>query len=193
MRRVPATAALFAALLGLSAGSAGAARLEGIQLIEGGDGTRAVLDLSDTTEYRVFTLANPDRLVLDLSGTLVGARYKSPAPNGVVASVRTGTPTEGDLRVVLDLSRAVKPRTRIEGVAGTRRLVVELLGDAPATAAASAPARAPSTATVPSPVATIATAPPPSTTAPTAVGAPAPVNSSVPMTSAIVRAPANAN
>ena len=31
---------------------------------------------------------------------------RTPAPNGIVASVRTGTPTAGDLRVVLDLSRA---------------------------------------------------------------------------------------
>ena len=147
MRRVPAAAVLFAALLG-TAGSAEAARLEGIQLLEGGGGTRAVIDLSDTAEYKVFTLANPDRLVLDLAGTRLDTGYRAPAPNGVVASVRTGTPTEGDLRVVLDLSRAVKPRTRIEGAGGERRLVVELLGDAAAVATAS-PVPAPTSARLP--------------------------------------------
>ncbi len=130
MRRHSALSALFVALLALAGGDLQAARLEAISVIEGDSGTRAVLALSDTAEYKVFTLENPDRLVLDLSGTLLDARYKAPAPNGVVASVRTGTPTEGDLRVVLDLSRAVKPRSRIEGAGGERRLVIELLGDA---------------------------------------------------------------
>jgi N-acetylmuramoyl-L-alanine amidase len=139
MRRNSALAVLFPVLLGLSGGAA-AARLEGISLIESDNGTRAVLDLTDSAEYKVFTLTNPDRLVLDLSGTLLDARYKAPAPNGVVASVRTGTPAEGDLRVVLDLSRAVKPRSRIEGVAGEQRLVIELMGDGGPTVAGAAPA-----------------------------------------------------
>lgn len=144
MRRITTPIVLFSTLLAL-AGSASAARLESISVIEGESGTRAVLELSDTAEYKVFTLANPDRLVLDIAGTTLESRYRAPAPNGVVASVRTGTPTAGDLRVVFDLSRAVKPRSRIEGVGGQRKLVIELLGDAPtgngAVAAAPAPAR----------------------------------------------------
>src|SRR5688572_20423322 len=106
MRRITTLIVLFSTLLAL-AGSASAARLESISVIEGESGTRAVLELSDTAEYKVFTLANPDRLVLDIAGTTLESRYRAPAPNGVVASVRTGTPTAGDLRVVFDLSRAV--------------------------------------------------------------------------------------
>src|SRR5688572_354910 len=140
MRRKTALAATLLALLGLAGGPVAAARLEGIAVIEGDSGTRAVLELTDSAEYKVFTLTNPDRLVLDLSGTLLDGRYKAPAPNGVVASVRTGTPAEGDLRVVLDLSRAVKPRSRIEGVAGDQRLVIELMGDGGPTVAGAAPA-----------------------------------------------------
>ena len=162
---------LCAALLG-TAGSAEAARLEGIQLIEGGGGTRAVIDLSDTAEYKVFTLANPDRLVLDLAGTRLDTGYRAPAPNGVVASVRIGTPTEGDLRVVLDLSRAVKPRTRIEGAGGERRLVVELLGDAAAVATAS-PVPAPTSARLPAAPAATATPSPGVPAAATVAPAPA--------------------
>src|SRR5687768_3137731 len=145
MRRIAAPFVLFSTLLGL-AGGAAAARLDGISLIEGENGTRAVLALDDTAEYKVFTLANPDRLVLDLSGTALGPRYRAPAPNGVVASVRTGTPAEGDLRVVLDLGRAVKPRTRIETVGGEHRLVVELLGGTPAGSGAVAATATPAPA-----------------------------------------------
>src|SRR5688572_1433853 len=142
MRRKTALAATLLALLGLAGGPVAAARLEGIAVIEGDSGTRAVLELTDSAEYKVFTLTNPDRLVLDLSGTQLDGQYKAPAPNGVVAGVRTGTPAEGDLRVVMDLSRAVKPRTRIEGTGNDRRLVVELLGDSVATGgAAPAPVR----------------------------------------------------
>ena len=145
MRRITTPIVLFSTLLAL-AGSASAARLESISVIEGESGTRAVLELSDTAEYKVFTLANPDRLVLDIAGTTLESRYRAPAPNGVVASVRTGTPAEGDLRVVLDLARAVKPRTRIEGVSGDRKLVVELLGDAPAANGAVAASATPAPA-----------------------------------------------
>ena len=144
MRRHAALAVLFPALLGL-AGVCQAGQLKGVSLIEGESGTRAVLDLTDAAEYKVFTLANPDRLVLDLSGTSLAKGYSAPAPNGVVASVRTGTPADNDLRVVLDLARDVKPRTRIEGEGASRRLVVELLtGEPVATATAEgrpAPAR----------------------------------------------------
>jgi N-acetylmuramoyl-L-alanine amidase len=141
MRRKTTLAVLFPVLLGL-AGSAAAGELESLRLIEADGGTHAVLDLSANPDYKLFTLANPDRLVLDLSGTTLASGYRAPAPNGVVASVRTGTPTDGQLRVVLDLSREVKPRSRIEGEGGDRRLVIELLTGAPATTAAGTPAPA---------------------------------------------------
>src|SRR5688572_1042788 len=146
MRRKTALAATLLALLGLAGGPVAAARLEGIAVIEGDSGTRAVLELTDSAEYKVFTLTNPDRLVLDLSGTQLDGQYKAPAPNGVVAGVRTGTPAEGDLRVVMDLSRAVKPRTRIETVGGEHRLVVELLGGTPAGSGAVAATATPAPA-----------------------------------------------
>ena len=107
MRRLPAFALLLPALLGLSAFDAQAARLDAMKVVQDDAGTHAVLDLAGAVDYKVFTLANPDRLVLDLAGTSLGAAYRAPAPNGVVAGVRTGKPAEGDLRVVLDLARAV--------------------------------------------------------------------------------------
>lgn len=126
MRRLPALVLLVPILLGLVAPAASATQLESLKLVDGDGGTRAVLELSSESEYKVFTLANPDRLVLDLSGTTLAAGYKAPAPNGIVAAVRTGKPADGDLRVVLDLGREVKPRTRIERVGGGARLILDL-------------------------------------------------------------------
>src|SRR5690606_9984226 len=104
MRRIPALAMLWPLLLGLAA-VADAGELASVQVIEAERGTQAVLSLSDDAQYRLFTLANPDRLVLDLEGTALAEGFRAPAPNGLVAGVRTGTPAAGQLRVVFDLSR----------------------------------------------------------------------------------------
>ncbi|MBW8313100.1 MAG: N-acetylmuramoyl-L-alanine amidase [Rhizobium sp.] len=141
MRRISALALSLAAFAGLSAASAQAAQLRGLSLVEGEDGTRAVLELSGPADYKLFTLANPDRLVLDLSRSSLAGGFKAPAPNGVVSGVRTGKPAEGDLRVVFDLGRGVQPRSRLEREGDSARLVVELLGSAPAVAGKPAPAR----------------------------------------------------
>lgn len=129
------------ALLGLAAPCAQAAQLRGVTLVEAEDGsTRAVLDLSKPADYKLFTLANPDRLVLDLSGSSLAGGFRAPSPNGVVSGLRTGKPSEGDLRVVFDLAGSVQPRSRIEREGDSARLVVELLGGKGG-AAKAAPAR----------------------------------------------------
>lgn len=132
MRRLAAFAACLTALL---APLSQAAELRGVQLLESEGGTRAVLELSAPADYKLFTLAGPDRLVLDLSGSKVSSGFRAPSPNGVVTGVRTGKPAEGQLRVVLDLQRDVQPRSRIEREGDSARLVVELLGAAGAVAA----------------------------------------------------------
>ncbi len=141
MRRNPAFVLLASTLLGLATFGAQAAQLKGITLVENESGTRAVLDLSGPVDYKIFTLANPNRLVLDLSGSSLAGGFKAPAPNGVVASVRTGKPADNDLRVVLDLGREVKPRSRIEREGNSARLVLELFTETTAVAGKPAPAR----------------------------------------------------
>ncbi|HEY9144412.1 MAG TPA: N-acetylmuramoyl-L-alanine amidase [Arenimonas sp.] len=129
MRRIRVLAISFAALLGLAASAAQAAQLRGVTLVEGETGTHAVLDLTAPADYKVFTLANPHRLVLDLSGSSVASGFRAPSPNGLVSGVRTGKPAEGDLRVVLDLGSAVQPRSRIEREGDSARLIVELISN----------------------------------------------------------------
>ncbi len=66
--------------------------------------TRVVVDLSDQPTYRLFTLTEPPRLVIDLQQAdwLVPAGAL-PAPKGHVRGVRHGLLAGGLTRVVLDL------------------------------------------------------------------------------------------
>jgi N-acetylmuramoyl-L-alanine amidase len=111
------------------------------------DHTRLVFDLSAPLEHRVFTLTEPDRIVVDmqnakLAGELPALDFSGP----LLANVRTGR-HERTLRVVLDLKTAVQPRTFVLGPAGQygHRLVIDLLDSRAASLgeAARAPRRAP--------------------------------------------------
>lgn len=69
------------------------------------DKTRAVLDLSTATQYKIFTLENPNRVVIDLERSeLTAALDLVPEHAGVISSVRHGRPESDTLRVVLDLN-----------------------------------------------------------------------------------------
>lgn len=135
---------LLATTLGLLLAASGglvmpaqAAQLQRLSVQETPESTRAVLELSGATDYKVFTLANPHRLVVDLRGSALASGFKAPGPNGVVLDVRTGKPADNELRVVFDLAAPVRPRSQIERVGVQTRLVLDLLdGDK---TAASAP------------------------------------------------------
>ena len=93
-------------------GSAMAASLDQLRVGKAGSGTRLVFDLSDTVQHKVFTLAGPDRLVIDLSQTRLRASLPKVADsNPLIKNVRSGTRKGHDLRVVVDLKTAVRPRS----------------------------------------------------------------------------------
>ena len=56
-------------------------------------------------EYKIISLANPDRLVVDLPASSAGRGLKLPAGAGMVKAVRTGQPVPGTTRIVFDLAR----------------------------------------------------------------------------------------
>ncbi len=121
---------LSAALLLACSGLAHAARLaqlQGITVVESGGRTRALIDIPDGTDYGVFALANPNRLVLDLHDSRLGSHFHAPGPDGVIANVRTGEPTPGDIRVVFDLTAKVRPHSAFQDENGHTQLVIELL------------------------------------------------------------------
>ncbi|MGA9796547.1 MAG: N-acetylmuramoyl-L-alanine amidase, partial [Rhizomicrobium sp.] len=72
------------------------------------DGTRFVIEVSDPLTLRVFTLANPDRVVIDMPEVLwrLNAADK-PTGLGAVKSYRYGLFRPGDSRFVIDLNAPV--------------------------------------------------------------------------------------
>jgi N-acetylmuramoyl-L-alanine amidase len=131
-----------ALLLALLWNLAHAAEISQLRLETSPTGTRAELRLDGVADYQVLSLANPDRLVLDLPGSQLRRGTPLPAAAGVVRGVRAGQPTPGVTRIVFDLAApvvALKPR--VETGAGGPRLVLEWPDDGPAPAvAASGPA-----------------------------------------------------
>lgn len=174
-----------------------ASEVSSLRLASQADKTRVVLELSQVTQQKVFTLESPDRVVIDLPGARMQGAL--PAGDGVVKQVRAAKRDSGDLRVVLDVTAKVTPRVlwlEPEPNIGPR-LVVDLMlpgtsakpvtatpATTPATVAPAMPAPvAPDSATgttaVPAapavPATSAAPAEPPSAVAPTSATTPLPV------------------
>jgi N-acetylmuramoyl-L-alanine amidase len=111
VKSAKAIQALCGALLLGHATFAVAATVNSIRVWAGPDSTRVVFELTAPVEHRVFALSDPERLVIDLPATTVAAPLSLPEPKGVVAAVRTGDRTTGELRVVLELTKAAKAKT----------------------------------------------------------------------------------
>ena len=142
MNRIPALfASVFA--LALASPAAFAGDLQDMKLLQDEAGTHAILSLQGPSDYKLFTLQNPERLVLDLSQTRPAPGFRLPAPNGAVVNVRTGQPAAGTLRIVFDLGVQAVSHSRIERDGGQTRLIVELTprGQVPAKAVVAEVAR----------------------------------------------------
>ena len=71
------------------------------------DSTRLVFDISGPVTHKVFTLRNPDRVVLDVVQSTLRADSMALKENRFVSAIRTGVRNGNDLRVVLDLKERV--------------------------------------------------------------------------------------
>jgi N-acetylmuramoyl-L-alanine amidase len=75
---------------------------------EHSDSTRFVVEVSDPIAVRMFTLSNPNRVVLDMPEVLWRlANAAQPSGKGVVKSYRYGLFRPGDARFVIDLNSPV--------------------------------------------------------------------------------------
>lgn len=93
--------------------------------------TRVVLESNQPLKPKVFTLTNPNRVVLDFSETkfkdsLSTVKYP---PGSLVRKMRQGLFKPGTIRMVLDTNQATKPRVFSIPAAKDRgfRLVIDLL------------------------------------------------------------------
>ena len=128
-------------LTALSVNAWAATQVKSVRLWRAPDNTRLVFDLSGPVQHSVFTLAGPDRLVIDINGATMGAPLELPTANTPITSVRSAQRTPTDLRVVIDLKKAVTPKsfTLAPNQQYGNRLVVDLF-DSPADAEPATPA-----------------------------------------------------
>ncbi|WGL15086.1 N-acetylmuramoyl-L-alanine amidase [Microbulbifer bruguierae] len=89
-----------------------ATEVEGVRLWRAPDHTRLVFDLDGPAEHKLFTLQNPDRVVIDVSGAKLAAPVEGlPIADTPISGIRHATKDKRDLRVVLDLKQPVNPRS----------------------------------------------------------------------------------
>ena len=127
MRRGVLSVALASAGLA-AAGSASGGSVDAVRMWSEEGTTRVVLDLSGPAEHRLFTLADPDRIVIDLPRTSAGRGFSQARPTGFVRSVRTGKRSDSTTRVVLDLNQSARPQSFALGPDGVHghRIVIDL-------------------------------------------------------------------
>jgi len=120
-----------------------AVEVRDVRLWSGPENTRLVIDLSGGATHSLSLLKNPERIVLDINGAHLRHGVRAPASTvGLIHGVRIAQHSPQDLRVVIDVDRAVRPRSFLTppNAQYGYRLVVELPGvAAPPLAAASAP------------------------------------------------------
>jgi len=110
-----------------------AVTVNAVRLWPSPDYSRITLELSDIPQYKIFTLKNPDRLVLDLSGVENGQALQSAGSqispqDPLIASMRSGINQPGVTRVVVELKGEVNPKAFTLAPMGEygNRLVVDL-------------------------------------------------------------------
>ncbi|MBE0439516.1 MAG: N-acetylmuramoyl-L-alanine amidase [Gammaproteobacteria bacterium] len=106
-----------------------AATIEGIRLSHNEADTRLVFDLSTHIEHAIFSLANPDRVVIDLKSTQKPQELTLPTlSDSPIQTIRYGIWQKNTLRVVLDLKKPVQftSQTLSANTTMPSRLVIDL-------------------------------------------------------------------
>ncbi|MFT4614187.1 MAG: N-acetylmuramoyl-L-alanine amidase [Bacteroidia bacterium] len=90
----------------------GATEVHDVRLWRAPDHTRIVFDLTDSATHKLIVLSNPTRIVLDLEGATLAADLAGlELADTPITRIRSGVREGDDLRVVLDMSAAVDPRS----------------------------------------------------------------------------------
>ncbi|KJH74186.1 MULTISPECIES: N-acetylmuramoyl-L-alanine amidase [Pseudomonas] len=138
-------------LLAVTVNAVAESKVNSVRLWRAPDNTRLVFDLSGPVQHSVFTLTAPDRLVIDINGASLGAPLSVNSANTPITAMRSAQRTPTDLRVVIDLKKAVTPKsfTLAPNAQYGNRLVVDLFDDAADAAPIPAPTNVAKVAPVP--------------------------------------------
>ena len=89
-----------------------AEKVKSIRVWKAPEYTRVVFDLTGSIDHQVFMLKGPDRLVLDLSNTVTPKSLsKLDFSGSPVSGIRHAKRSATDVRFVLDMREAVKPKS----------------------------------------------------------------------------------
>jgi N-acetylmuramoyl-L-alanine amidase len=120
------TGTLFSALLSTTVQ---AAIVENVRTYLAPEYTRLVFDLSEQVEHQVFSLEDPNRLVIDLSDATLFVNFSDLNLNETpITNIRSAVRNGSDTRVVLDLNATIQARSFLleENDQYGNRLVIDL-------------------------------------------------------------------
>src|SRR5512139_3842335 len=103
--------------------------VRGVRMWTAPDNTRLVFDVSAPPEHSLFSLADPNRIVIDIKNTQLAKPVQGfDYSKGLVGNIRTAMQENGDLRVVLDLKKSVHPKSFVlpPNAEYGHRLVIDL-------------------------------------------------------------------
>ena len=129
-----------------AASAEGAPSVLGMRMFDASTHTRVVFDLSAPVDYNLFSLREPDRVVLDFKGVA----FKAGVENGFrrnrrITGIRQAKRNDDHFRVVFDMARQERARSFLLGPHGRRghRLVVDFgpVQQAKATSGRASPVR----------------------------------------------------
>ncbi|GAB3378212.1 N-acetylmuramoyl-L-alanine amidase [Azotobacter armeniacus] len=143
-------------LVALAVDTWAAVEVRGVRLWRAPDNTRLVFDLSGQVQHSVFTLTAPHRIVIDVSGAQLRTQLDRLAlGNTPISGLRAAQRSPNELRLVLDLSKSVVPKsfTLAPNQQYGHRLVLDLYDQEPSIAPELPPTRVVSRP-VPAPVIT---------------------------------------
>ncbi|MEJ1376917.1 MAG: N-acetylmuramoyl-L-alanine amidase [Candidatus Sedimenticola sp. (ex Thyasira tokunagai)] len=87
------------------------ARIDNLRLWAAPDHTRLVFDTSASVKHALFTLKQPNRLVIDIENAGLRGTLPTTADNPLIRHMRSAKRDNGGLRVVLDLKQPIKPKS----------------------------------------------------------------------------------
>ncbi len=107
---------LLTAFLLLNSVAYAGSTVENVRVWSENDKTRVVLDLSRSVQHNIFTLRDPNRIVIDLKDSrLANSLTALPKGAGTVKGIRHAIRADGQLRVVIDLTESVRSRSFTAG------------------------------------------------------------------------------
>ncbi len=93
-----------------------AAVVQNVRTYRSPEYTRLVFDLDESIDHRIFTLEDPNRVVVDLIDSEMKESFDNlDLSDTPIISMRTSTRNDHDIRVVLDLRGNVAPRSFVLG------------------------------------------------------------------------------